>query len=619
MQVNGLALSFSFQWDAAMSGFLDIQGQITSLGTAYMEFQCLGNVHGGGNGFVIDSLVYLLAPVFVGLVVFIVYFLRILSVSKDLGKSVRLAMAPVGGPIVAILFVLQPFLVERFALIFSCVQLGRNADDLFMVANLQVRCWKSSTHQLYMVAFGVPFFFFYVIGIPVGLYRLMADVENEKNVLNIIYLMCPDLEHEKQLKAKHELGEEKDRKAGHIPTVSKNHYQKSAQSISATQIKSARSINYTFFKNYSFLFLGYKPKAYWWEVVIICRKGLISLVGVIFVFDKRAQGMLGMVIIFLVSVLHASIKPFIDSRFNNFELLSLMTSASTFFFGIFTLDGGDNGQVFNAASSFALLVNVLYFFISIWRGYHDYKWRPSHPTSTEFPRPKYRADSLELTAVNGKLQQAADLISMIDAIYMKDEVGALLAMELMRHESVIEAASGRGVFANPSSLNEPQPSEVAESVASQSAAPPLVTCDTQLMPKFTEVVSVTELEERKKTAPKSDSLITSSWKPDYAQARKDKEESRSPSSKVNSSAKIKAKNARVQIVHEVEIKSQNNGELFPQALNFRKYLTVAYYPFEAKQPNQLSFDKGDIIEVPDFIFIYCFQNCYFIEFEYCLL
>ena len=41
-QVNALAVSFSFDWDSAMQGFLDAQNTLSSLGTAYFEFACFG-------------------------------------------------------------------------------------------------------------------------------------------------------------------------------------------------------------------------------------------------------------------------------------------------------------------------------------------------------------------------------------------------------------------------------------------------------------------------------------------------------------------------------------------------------------------------------------------------
>jgi hypothetical protein len=90
--------------------------------------------------------------------------------------------------IVVIIFLLQPSLVKRFALVFSCVQLGEEPGSFFMVAiisvviitvnwmsfflffaffafqteSLETHCW-SHTHWLYILEFGLPLFLLYVV------------------------------------------------------------------------------------------------------------------------------------------------------------------------------------------------------------------------------------------------------------------------------------------------------------------------------------------------------------------------------------------------------------------------------------------------------------------------
>ena len=44
-----------------------------------------------------------------------------------------------------------------------------------------------------------------------------------------------------------------------------------------------------FMHTYSFLFLGYSRSYYFWEVVVMSRKGLLALIGVVLAFDQRAQ------------------------------------------------------------------------------------------------------------------------------------------------------------------------------------------------------------------------------------------------------------------------------------------------------------------------------------------
>ena len=90
---------------------------------------------------------------------------------------------------------------------------------------------------------------------------------------------------------------------------------------------------------------------YNWEIVILMRKAIISIISVTFAFDLRSQGMLGLLATFVFCLVHAYCQPFIDPNMNLFEFISLLTSAGTFFFGIFTVDGGSSGAVVCACSS----------------------------------------------------------------------------------------------------------------------------------------------------------------------------------------------------------------------------------------------------------------------------
>ena len=59
-QQVAIALSASFLWDGAMTDFLTVQSDVTSLGVAYLEFSCLDSSM--GNSFVAETVVYILLP-----------------------------------------------------------------------------------------------------------------------------------------------------------------------------------------------------------------------------------------------------------------------------------------------------------------------------------------------------------------------------------------------------------------------------------------------------------------------------------------------------------------------------------------------------------------------------
>ena len=56
-----MALGYAFDWSELMSGFLGAQGELTSLGVAYLEFSCLNTSL--GNTFVMESLAYIFGPI----------------------------------------------------------------------------------------------------------------------------------------------------------------------------------------------------------------------------------------------------------------------------------------------------------------------------------------------------------------------------------------------------------------------------------------------------------------------------------------------------------------------------------------------------------------------------
>lgn len=68
-QQIAIASSTSFMWSEAMTDFLSVQSDVTSLGVAYLEFSCLDSSM--GNSFVTETVVYILLPLVLILGVFL--------------------------------------------------------------------------------------------------------------------------------------------------------------------------------------------------------------------------------------------------------------------------------------------------------------------------------------------------------------------------------------------------------------------------------------------------------------------------------------------------------------------------------------------------------------------
>ena len=113
--------------------------------------------------FVVETAVYGLFPGSIILMVFVVVLLAEMcrrdgdhasAEEQRLAKKLawKHAKDDATGVAVIVLFLLQPYLVKRFALLFSCVTMGAETDTesfVFLTEDLDVQCY-SSTHLLYV-------------------------------------------------------------------------------------------------------------------------------------------------------------------------------------------------------------------------------------------------------------------------------------------------------------------------------------------------------------------------------------------------------------------------------------------------------------------------------------
>ena len=282
-QLNGLALAYSFDWDSMMSEYLSTQSSATSLGSEYLEFQCMRSEP--GNGFLLENIIFLFGPLSLGLLVYLFCLIfRMIKYSKS-GRARERDSSPWSeahrksyntalGCSVVILFLLQPNLVERCALVFSCTKMG-NGDLLFMTEDLTVQCWTSQ-HWVYIGTFGLSFAGLYVIGIPVALYKLLSSETNLPMVHQIIdSSLSDDGKSVKEEVHRHDIFR-------HVS----NHPQ---ASLSEKDKARAEKILSNFYSNFSFLFLGYRQEVFFWELVVLMRKAAISLIGVTLSTDQRVS------------------------------------------------------------------------------------------------------------------------------------------------------------------------------------------------------------------------------------------------------------------------------------------------------------------------------------------
>ena len=82
-----MAVNYAFKWGAGMFAFMELQGDVTSFGAAYLELGCFrGSL---GNTFVAETVSYLTGPILLVSVVFVASFARAV-----LAQSARAVVEP---------------------------------------------------------------------------------------------------------------------------------------------------------------------------------------------------------------------------------------------------------------------------------------------------------------------------------------------------------------------------------------------------------------------------------------------------------------------------------------------------------------------------------------------
>lgn len=181
--------------------------------------------------------------------------------------------------IVICLFAIHGTIVKTSMTLFTCMDLGRK--QKFLIADLNIQCWEGA-HIQWVSILGVLMILLEVLGIP-----LMGFI--------VLY---------------------KNRNSLHDPRT---------------------------MEKYHFLYLGYKDKYYFWEIVVVTKKSLIVIVNIFFPQQAHVQALFIVFIVVSAIAAHAKVYPFDNHSVNNSknntlnraEAFSLMCSFSIFFFAQF--------------------------------------------------------------------------------------------------------------------------------------------------------------------------------------------------------------------------------------------------------------------------------------------
>ena len=352
VQVMMLALSFSFNFDTLMEDMLKSAGEVTTIGTAYLEFGCIFE---DGNAFVLETLFLLMLPVLMILVLLgilnLVHTVPQQEFQSQKGEndeeresSHKSSYTPstrdlVFGLACIILFFFHPTLTAVSAEMFSCECFGKVNDTsqeyiYYLRADLGIQCYTTQ-HSLLIMGLGIPTIAIYVIGIPVAaLYFIVTSTDE------VEYLVTNNLiQHElnDQIKAEYEL-----RTAQRVTEQGKDEMSQRAQS---------------FFSRFGFLLIGYEPRVMWWEIVITARKVLMTLLSTLLQRDRHLQAILAELVMMWACILHVQFGPYVDGELDRYEFVSLVSTSLIFFCGAIT-QGPNSDSYREFASAFSVIVFI---------------------------------------------------------------------------------------------------------------------------------------------------------------------------------------------------------------------------------------------------------------------
>lgn len=116
-----------------------------------------------------------------------------------------------------------------------------------------------------------------------------------------------------------------------------------------------------------FLYLGYKPRLYFWEFIIMYRKIITLAVTMLPDSQKLAKGVIVLFITTVSLAYHINERPFIVNKLNEIEYSAILVSAVTIYVGLFYLDDSF-GEGMKAFFFIVILFTNIRFFL-IWLYY----------------------------------------------------------------------------------------------------------------------------------------------------------------------------------------------------------------------------------------------------------
>ena len=212
----------------------------------------------------------------------------------------------VGGVTLGFFFSHPAITAQSLKLLF-CERVGVEADDYYLTADLTVQCY-TTRHWMYVFCVATPMLLFYVLGFPVfWLYTLFSSPEET-------------LVHD------------------------------------------------GFKARYAFLYRGYRVP--YWESTVLIRKSTLVAFAVLLTNNLHLQATMVNLLCVAATVLYYLTFPLNESHLNRLELVLLVVSTITFYFGSLLFVDGLNHE---ACSVFILVMQMCWLALVAWLLTHDRK------------------------------------------------------------------------------------------------------------------------------------------------------------------------------------------------------------------------------------------------------
>lgn len=242
VQINALAFLYSFEWESSSIGtWMSYQARFASLGLSELDLRCLDvimpDMFAGRALFVKEMIVYALTPIILLLMLFpILLLLACTQIKGNIAQPIgnrrsQFVVTSLFSATWIVLYLLYPTLATKSSLVFSCVRLGQEPDQLYplfvmilflflfylrcfafsflrkfynlaprlscffarpapryMVRDLSVQCW-SSAHMLAVFGIAAWIILVYTVGVPLLISILLGC--NRSAVVKIIRTHTP--------------------------------------------------------------------------------------------------------------------------------------------------------------------------------------------------------------------------------------------------------------------------------------------------------------------------------------------------------------------------------------------------------------------------------------------